>query len=189
MIISRICSQCGAEFMGAANALRCPACRKVRKNELIKEMRHRKSPEPIRYNGSEDICQICGNPYTVTGGRQLYCPACIPRIPVDMLDDPTTGKITSLLRQGLTVSGIARVLNLSHQKVRRTLIALGLYTTPKIQRVQELAANGLSVDDIAAALGISRKNVISMLPYSKGAYKLSTPTATAAYLRQWKKGK
>lgn len=183
------CLRCGIEFQGAANALRCPACKKAIKNEQIKEIRHRNSPTEIRYNGSEDICQICGKPYIVNGGRQLYCTNCIPRVPTELQQDPMTKQILSMWHGGFTVNTIAKHLGLSHQKVRRVLIVLGLYTSATIQQVRKLSDSGKTVDEIATELGCSRKNVLSMLPYDKVSYKQSTPTANAARLRNWRKQK
>lgn len=45
---------------------------KLRKKENSK---HRKGA-PIRPLGSLDSCQLCGEQYTVVGGRQKYCPNC-----------------------------------------------------------------------------------------------------------------
>lgn len=133
-------------------------------------------------------CQICGKPYTASG-QQHYCPTCSSRIPVGMLDDPINRQIPMLWQDGISIRSIANHLSISGQKVRRVLITLGLYTSPMIQQVNTMAEAGSSVEEIAEALQIGRKAVISMLPYSKGAYNLITPTANAAHLRQWREKK
>lgn len=70
---TRICRQCGATFVGGPRAWYCPDCRAVRQAEAS---RRAKANGPQRPIGSIDKCKVCGAEYTVTGGRQRYCPSC-----------------------------------------------------------------------------------------------------------------
>lgn len=135
------------------------------------------------------FCRICGKPFTPNSGAQIYCTICIPRTPGDSSKDPVVAAIAYLWDCGLSIHAIAQKLHISDQKTRRTLIELGLYTTPQIKMAQQLQAEGKTIDEIAAELGCSRNNVIAMLPYDKGSYNRKTPTANAARLRQWRKQK
>lgn len=69
----RTCVDCGARFDGGPSALRCPVCRAERKRELDRRRRKQGTARPL---GTTDLCQVCGQPYVVTGGLQKYCPAC-----------------------------------------------------------------------------------------------------------------
>lgn len=66
----RACKDCGAEFLGGPRALRCPECRKKAQKEVAARC---KRNGPARKLGSIDYCERCGQPYTVTSGRQKYC--------------------------------------------------------------------------------------------------------------------
>lgn len=74
-IRDRICRACGATFPGGPRAWYCPTCRADRRREADRRYKH---SGPSRKIGSTDICQICGNPYTVVSGLQKYCPDCAP---------------------------------------------------------------------------------------------------------------
>lgn len=69
----RTCQDCGIEFQGGPRAKRCPACRI--KAERERAARYRKNGY-ARKLGSTDTCERCGREYTVSNGRQRYCPDC-----------------------------------------------------------------------------------------------------------------
>ncbi len=73
---NRICKQCGRIFSGGPRAWYCPDCRHERKKESERRHKKRGAMRPI---GSTDRCINCGNPYTVMGGLQKYCPDCAPK--------------------------------------------------------------------------------------------------------------
>lgn len=179
----RTCQQCAAEFDGGANALYCPACRQSRKREQAKALHHRVAPDS-RYNGSEDRCMICGNPYTVNSSRQRYCTDCIPRVAGDMSDDPTINRICALYMAGYQMTSIAKKTGVSQWKVRRVLIHYGMYSNETTKEIQRRLSSGQTAAEIAADLGISPKTVNALMPYEGNAYKLEQPSQTAAYLRR-----
>ena len=69
----RTCQDCGIKFPGGPRARRCPDCAYKARRES--ERKHRKNGT-CRPLGSIDKCTICGEEYTVTSGRQQYCPSC-----------------------------------------------------------------------------------------------------------------
>ena len=77
-IRDRVCRTCGAAFPGGPRAWYCPDCRADRQKAQSRDYHRRKAAGKTRSIGSEDLCEICGNPYTVSSGRQRYCPDCAP---------------------------------------------------------------------------------------------------------------
>lgn len=79
-LATRICRQCGIEFMGGPRAWYCPNCRRERAKESS-----RRNKQKIRTNGqsdrplgSIDKCIVCGAEYVVQAARQKYCKMCAP---------------------------------------------------------------------------------------------------------------
>jgi hypothetical protein len=77
-IRDRTCRTCGTTFPGGPRAWYCPSCRADRQKAQSREYHRRNERGAARGIGSEDICTICGKPYTVNSGRQRYCQACAP---------------------------------------------------------------------------------------------------------------
>lgn len=179
----RTCQQCATEFGGGANALYCPSCKQIRKREQAKALRHRVNPD-ARYNGSEDLCLICGKPYTVNSSQQRYCTDCIPRVAGDMSDDPTINLISAMYMAGYQMTSIARKTGVSQWKVRRVLIHYGLYGNETTKEIQRRLSAGQTAAEIAAELGVSPKTVNALMPYKGNAYKLEHPSSTAVYIRR-----
>lgn len=74
----RTCPDCGQSYQGHIKSVRCPACQAEADRRHNAEYARRKRSGHTRPIGSTDLCQRCGQPYTVAGGRQRYCPACAP---------------------------------------------------------------------------------------------------------------
>lgn len=72
---SRTCRTCGGTFLGGPRAWYCPNCRIERQRETN---RRHKATGSDRKLGSIQTCERCGQPYTLTSGRQRYCPDCAP---------------------------------------------------------------------------------------------------------------
>lgn len=70
---TRVCIDCGKEFMGFPKSKRCPECR-----DLVNRNRDAafKQNGPARPIGSTDLCEKCGEPYIVEAGMQKYCKSC-----------------------------------------------------------------------------------------------------------------
>ena len=94
--------------------------------------------------------------------------------------------MTSVLRlheQGLILKAIARQLKVSEQKVRKILITAGAWSSPTSRKVADLQAAGKSLDEIAAALGITRNAVLSYTPYDRGMQNAEYPSLNALRIR------
>ena len=78
---------------------------------------------------------------------------------------------------------------IAYQKVRKILITLGEYACERSVQVAELERQGLTVDEIAAALQISRVAVSSYLPYKKGMYNRPVRTMNAKRVERCRKKK
>ena len=94
--------------------------------------------------------------------------------------------MTSVLRlheQGLSIKTIARQLKVSEQKVRKILITAGAWSSPTSRKVADLQAAGKSLDEIAAALGITRNAVLSYTPYDRGMQNAEYPSLNALRIR------
>lgn len=71
-----ICQDCGREALVYPKSIRCPDCQKEADDRALADFRRRKAAGKTRPIGSVDICQRCGQPYTVNAGLQKYCKAC-----------------------------------------------------------------------------------------------------------------
>ena len=74
------CVNCGVMFLGYAATLRCPDCRITEKRKVGLRSKNRRARGKGRAIGSISRCAICGKPYKVKGGRQLYCPDCAKQL-------------------------------------------------------------------------------------------------------------
>jgi len=72
----KTCSTCKTEFMGGTRAIFCPSCRAERIRQRDREKHQRKRAGTLRKISSTDLCDKCGQPYTVNGGYQKFCPIC-----------------------------------------------------------------------------------------------------------------
>lgn len=74
---------------------------------------------------------------------------------------------------------IAEEFSISRLKVRKILITTHDLTYPDTARIEGLLADGKSVGEICSKLRMGRSTVNSLIPYTKGAYKLSEVSAAA----------
>lgn len=74
---------------------------------------------------------------------------------------------------------LAEEFGISRIKVRKILITTGDLRYPLTGQIEKLLAAGMKIDAVAEKLKISRSILNSMLPYSKGVYKLSEVSAAA----------
>ncbi len=75
-IYVRECQMCGVVFKGGPRAWYCPDCRQARKIMQKREQNAKQAAGTTRKLGSTDLCENCGQPYTVSSGRQKWCPNC-----------------------------------------------------------------------------------------------------------------
>lgn len=69
-----------------------------------------------------------------------------------------------------SIAKIAKYLGVSEERVRRTLITEGLWTSRSAKPIIKLFHEGKTVAEIAEILMISEKTVQSYIPYSRGMY-------------------
>lgn len=76
-MFTHVCGICGEEFQSASNRAKyCVYCRdkaQVLRNKAYKKKKEAGTSIAV---GSEQICPICGNAYTVTSGSQKCCKNC-----------------------------------------------------------------------------------------------------------------
>lgn len=75
VIRERVCTVCGARYMGYPRSKYCPECQLKAKRERERKYKKDGAKRPL---GSIDICNKCGKEYVVTSGLQKYCPDCAP---------------------------------------------------------------------------------------------------------------
>lgn len=78
-----------------------------------------------------------------------------------------------------TIVSVANYLQITPIKVRKLLITAGYYSTAISRKVQALRDEGYSVQEIMGETGLKKASVNGYLPYTKGAYKLDSPTLYA----------
>lgn len=85
-----------------------------------------------------------------------------------------------------SVKETAAILGVSVVKGRRTLITAGLWSSKRSTAVCALLDKGLSVEEIAAQLRVTVKNVEAYAPYRKGAYGKETSTYSAERCKSYR---
>lgn len=70
------CMDCGKIVRMHIKSKRCPDCQRLANQAADRASKRRAYRGEARSLGSTDSCARCGQPYTVTCGRQRYCPDC-----------------------------------------------------------------------------------------------------------------
>lgn len=96
----------------------------------------------------------------------------------------TVDQMIAGYKQGHSLRRISADAGLSYQKCRKILITAGVYSSPKADRINELAAAGLTKDQISEQLKIKPETVEAYLGYKKGAYNSDEPTVNALRIRK-----
>ncbi len=84
-----------------------------------------------------------------------------------------------------SVKAVAEKCHASEVTVRRVLITEGLWSSRSSRQVEALREQGLSVQEIAAAMSVSVKAVEAYMPYSRGMYGESA-TEDAQHSREYR---
>ncbi len=98
--------------------------------------------------------------------------------------DTLVKSVIALHGQGLSLKQTAARMNCSPEKVKKILITAGLYKSPRSEEIARLAAEGLTEDQIADKLGISKKAVNTYTPYTRGMQNADYPTINALRIRK-----
>ena len=77
----------------------------------------------------------------------------------------TRQAIVDFYQKSKSIKATAREFKISEQKIRKLLISVGVWHSPLSDKIQELAASGLSVKKIAEQLKITTGAVDGYLPY------------------------
>lgn len=95
------------------------------------------------------------------------------------MPDTTTNTfilIANAYSQDPSIPRVAKQLKLSQDKIRRTLITLGLWSSPRSRDIVELHNQHYTTEEIAKKLNLSIKAVQSYLPYERGMYQEIEPS-------------
>ena len=87
--------------------------------------------------------------------------------------ETTSTTYTDIVSEYATCKSITKIeknLSISEERVRRTLITEGLWTSRSAKPIIKLYHEGKTVPEIAEILMISEKTVQSYIPYSRGMY-------------------
>lgn len=79
---------------------------------------------------------------------------------------------------------VARLYDVSEQKIRKILIDANAYESDTANKVNDMYKQGYGVQYIADKLKVSISAVSSYLPYTKGQYLADEPTENAIRIRQ-----
>ena len=97
-----------------------------------------------------------------------------------MLDE----RIVEMYNSGnYSINAIASESGRCAQSVRKVLISAGVYTNDTHATVCDLHTQGMSTNEIALRLGVSRATVMTSVPYKRGPYKKDNPTENAIRIR------
>ncbi len=88
-----------------------------------------------------------------------------------------------------SIKAVVRLLGVSRTVVRRTLCTAGIYASNYIEEINELFQANKSIKEISELLGISEKAVRMNLPYTRGSYSTTPPTANANRIKSCREQK
>lgn len=101
----------------------------------------------------------------------------------------TAEKIIETYEIYKSIRATAQKTGLSCQTVKRILISNGVCPSDRAVEAAKLAADGMSVAQIAEHMGISQKGVLANLPYIRSGYVTNAPSANAKRIRSWRERK
>lgn len=88
----------------------------------------------------------------------------------DMAMSPMQKRIITTYKICGSIRTTANLMHVSQQTARRVLITFGAYSSPEATAVAGLKDMGLSLEQIAEELNVTRKTVLSNSPYTRGSY-------------------
>lgn len=98
----------------------------------------------------------------------------------------TFDDIVRLYHDTESIKAVSRETGISEQTIRRVLILTGEYSSARSAEISTLYDHGLSIDDIAAELGISKKTVLAYIPYTRNPYATGEKTDNAKKIKMWR---
>lgn len=97
--------------------------------------------------------------------------------------------VLRLHEQGMSVRAIHLQLRISEYKVQKILCNCGVSSSPRAAQIQRLLQDGLSQDDVATHLGVTRNAIQRYIPYSRGLQNAEYPSANALRIRKCREKK
>lgn len=85
-----------------------------------------------------------------------------------------------------SINKVAKNLGLSNMKVRKALITAGVYSNATSEEVERDLADGKSIEEISARLGISVSAVYGYIPYKVTAYNLEDRSVSADRIARYR---
>lgn len=85
-----------------------------------------------------------------------------------------------------SINKAAKNLGLSNMKVRKALITAGVYSNVTSEEVERNLAEGKSIEEISARLGISVSAVYGYIPYKVTAYNLEDRSVSADRIARYR---
>lgn len=97
-----------------------------------------------------------------------------------------TQDIISYYNECESLRKVSQKYGISYKSVTKILVSNGVYPEGRASDIHNLLLSGLTVDEIAAKLKISKRAVESYLPYSKGSYLTDNKTINALHIRAYR---
>ena len=85
-----------------------------------------------------------------------------------------------------SIRNTALKFGLTRTKIQKILISMGVYSTELSDKALKLKNDGLSLEDIAAALNLSKAYVSSLLPYTDIIHNTAEPSVHTASVRGYR---
>lgn len=85
-----------------------------------------------------------------------------------------------------SIRNTALKFGLTRTKIQKILISMGVYSTELSDKALKLKNDGLSLEDIAAALNLSKASVSSLLPYTDIIHNTAEPSVHTASVRGYR---
>lgn len=101
----------------------------------------------------------------------------------------TSKEIVDMYLEESSMRTVANKAGVCPATVKKVLVSHGIYPSVRSQNINELLSFGYSVDDISRITRVSKKAVLSNLPYSKCRYRVEPRTENAVKIEECRKRK
>lgn len=95
-------------------------------------------------------------------------------------------EIVKSYKTGIPVKEIAKVGEISYNKVIKLLVTEGVYTSDTYDKIKDLRAEGKSEREISDICGLGKSAMWQYTPYTRGIYNSENPTENAIKIREWR---
>lgn len=98
-------------------------------------------------------------------------------------------QIVDVYEQTQSLRATSKQLNIDWQVVRRVLITHNSYSTPMTTYIADLINSGVTADEIAEKLNVTKSCIISNMPYTKGSYVVGEKSKNAMQIARCRENK